>query len=79
MGGHILRFEVPRKRISGEQTASIIKIYDAALRVTGNGNGEKIVAKTAEEELAEEILRSRGDLAVATEIEQIGADKKARP
>ena len=46
--------------------------------------GEKIVAKTAEEELAEEILRSRGDLAVATEIEQtgtdkMGTDKKARP
>jgi TRAP-type mannitol/chloroaromatic compound transport system permease small subunit len=39
---------------------------------------EKIVAKTAEEELAEEILRSRGDLAVATEIEQIGTEKKAR-
>jgi TRAP-type mannitol/chloroaromatic compound transport system permease small subunit len=39
---------------------------------------EKIVAKTAEEELAEEILRSRGDLAIATEIEQIGTENKAR-
>jgi len=36
---------------------------------------EKVVVKTAEEELAEEILRSRGDLAVATEIEQIGTAK----
>ena len=40
---------------------------------------EKIVAKTAEEELAEEILRSRGDLAIATEIEQIGTGKGAKP
>ena len=39
---------------------------------------EKIVVKTAEEELAEEILRSRGDLAIASEIEQIGTEKKAR-
>ena len=39
---------------------------------------EKHVEKTAEEELAEEILRSRGDLAVATEIEQIGTGKEPK-
>jgi len=37
---------------------------------------EKIVEKTAEELLAEEILRSRGDLAVATEIERLGTGKE---
>ena len=36
---------------------------------------EKPVEKTAEEELAEEILRSRGDRAIATEMEQIGTGK----
>ena len=36
---------------------------------------EKHVAKTAEEELAEEILRSRGDRNIAEEIEQIGVGK----
>jgi len=36
---------------------------------------EKHVAKTAEEELAEEILRSRGDRNIAEEIEQIGTGK----
>jgi TRAP-type mannitol/chloroaromatic compound transport system permease small subunit len=36
---------------------------------------EKHVEKTAEEELAEEILRSRGDLAIAQEIEAIGTKK----
>jgi TRAP-type mannitol/chloroaromatic compound transport system permease small subunit len=40
--------------------------------------GEKIVEKTAEELLAEEILRSRGDLAIATEIEQIGTRKEGK-
>ena len=39
---------------------------------------EKVVEKTAEEELAEEILRSRGDLAVASEIEQIGTGKEPK-
>ena len=39
---------------------------------------EKIADKTAEEELAEEILRSRGDLAVAREIEQIGTGKEPK-
>jgi len=38
--------------------------------------GEKIVEKTPEEELAEEILRSRGDLAIAEEIEGVGVGKK---
>jgi TRAP-type mannitol/chloroaromatic compound transport system permease small subunit len=37
--------------------------------------GEKVVEKTAEEQLAEEILRSRGDLAIAQEIEAIGTGK----
>ena len=39
---------------------------------------EKVVEKTAEEELAEEILRSRGDLAVASEIEQIGTGREPK-
>jgi len=39
---------------------------------------EKFVEKTAEEQLAEEILRSRGDLAVASEIEQIGTGKEPK-
>ncbi len=39
---------------------------------------EKHVAKTAEEELAEEILRSRGDRAIAEEIEQIGVGKEEK-
>jgi len=38
--------------------------------------GEKIVEKTAEEQLAEEILRSRGDLAIAQEEVAIALDKK---
>jgi TRAP-type mannitol/chloroaromatic compound transport system permease small subunit len=40
---------------------------------------EKIVVKTAEEELAEEILRSRGDLAIASEIEGIGVGRVEKP
>ena len=40
--------------------------------------GEKIIEKTAEELLAEEILRSRGDLAIASEIEQIGTGKEPK-
>ena len=36
---------------------------------------EKHVEKTAEEELAEEILRARGDRDIAEEIEQIGVGK----
>ena len=39
---------------------------------------EKIVEKTAEELLAEEILRSRGDLAIASEIESIGTGKEPK-
>jgi TRAP-type mannitol/chloroaromatic compound transport system permease small subunit len=39
---------------------------------------EKVVEKTAEELLAEEILRSRGDLAIASEIEQIGTGKEPK-
>jgi TRAP-type mannitol/chloroaromatic compound transport system permease small subunit len=39
---------------------------------------EKIVEKTAEELLAEEILRSRGDLAIASEIEQMGTGKEPK-
>ena len=38
--------------------------------------GEKIVEKTAEEQLAEEILRSRGDLAIAQEEVAIATGKK---
>jgi TRAP-type mannitol/chloroaromatic compound transport system permease small subunit len=37
---------------------------------------EKLVEKTAEEQLAEEILRSRGDLNIAGEIEAIGVGRK---
>jgi TRAP-type mannitol/chloroaromatic compound transport system permease small subunit len=39
---------------------------------------EKVIEKTAEEELAEEILRSRGDLDVAREFEQIGTGKEPK-
>jgi TRAP-type mannitol/chloroaromatic compound transport system permease small subunit len=37
---------------------------------------EKHVEKTAEEELAEEILRTRGDRDIAEEIEGIGVGRK---
>jgi TRAP-type mannitol/chloroaromatic compound transport system permease small subunit len=40
---------------------------------------EKILEKTAEELLAEEILRSQGDLAIAQEIEGIGVGRKDQP
>jgi len=40
---------------------------------------EKHIDKTAEEELAEEILKSRGDLAIAQEIEGIGVGRKEKP
>jgi TRAP-type mannitol/chloroaromatic compound transport system permease small subunit len=40
---------------------------------------EKHIEKTAEEQLAEEILRSRGDLAIAEEIEGIGVGRKEKP
>ncbi len=40
---------------------------------------EKHVMRTAEEELAEEILRSRGDRGIAEEIEQIGTAGEKRP
>ena len=40
---------------------------------------EKHVDKTAEEELAEDILRSRGDREIAEEIEQIGTKPPGRP
>jgi TRAP-type mannitol/chloroaromatic compound transport system permease small subunit len=39
---------------------------------------EKIVTKTAEEELAEEILRSRGERAIAEEIEGIAMGREER-
>ncbi len=40
---------------------------------------EKHVEKTAEEELAEEILRARGDRNIAEEIERIGVEKGGKP
>jgi TRAP-type mannitol/chloroaromatic compound transport system permease small subunit len=40
---------------------------------------EKIVTKTAEEELAEEILRARGELALAQEIEGIAVGRTEKP
>ncbi len=40
---------------------------------------EKKVEKTAEEELAEEILKSRGDRNIAEEIEAIGVGRKENP
>ncbi len=40
--------------------------------------GEKIVTRTAEEELAEEILRGRGELAIAEEIENIAMGREER-
>jgi TRAP-type mannitol/chloroaromatic compound transport system permease small subunit len=41
--------------------------------------GEKIVTKTAEEELAEEILRGRGERALAEEIEGIALGRTEKP
>ena len=41
--------------------------------------GEKHVEKTAEEELAQEILRSRGDLGIAEEIEGIAKGRVEKP
>jgi len=41
--------------------------------------GEKIVVKTPEEELAEEILRARGERAIADEIEGIAKGRTERP
>jgi TRAP-type mannitol/chloroaromatic compound transport system permease small subunit len=41
--------------------------------------GEKIVTKTAEEELAEEILRSRGERAMAEELEALALGHEKRP
>ena len=40
--------------------------------------GEKVVAKTAEEELADEILRARGERAIAEEIEDIARGREER-
>jgi len=40
---------------------------------------EKHVAKTAEEELAEEILRARGEQSLAEETERLAAGKEVRP
>ena len=40
---------------------------------------EKHIEKTAEELLAEEILRSRGDLAIAEQFEGIGVGRKEKP
>ena len=48
----------------------------AFLAGAGPDPTEKIVKKTAEEELAEEILRARGERAIAEEIEQIGVEGK---
>jgi TRAP-type mannitol/chloroaromatic compound transport system permease small subunit len=41
--------------------------------------GEKHLEKTAEEELAQEILRSRGDLGIAEEIEGIAKGRVEKP
>jgi TRAP-type mannitol/chloroaromatic compound transport system permease small subunit len=40
---------------------------------------ERIVTRTAEEELAEEILRARGELLIATETKDIAEGKEKRP
>jgi TRAP-type mannitol/chloroaromatic compound transport system permease small subunit len=40
--------------------------------------GEKVVIRTAEEELAEEILRARGELALAEEFKKIATGKEER-
>jgi hypothetical protein len=39
---------------------------------------EKIVTKTAEEELAEEILRARGERAVAEEIADVALGREGK-
>jgi TRAP-type mannitol/chloroaromatic compound transport system permease small subunit len=48
----------------------------AFLAGAGPDPTEKIVKKTAEEELAEEILRARGERDIAEEIERIGTEGK---
>ena len=48
----------------------------AFLAGAGPDPTEKIVKKTAEEELAEEILRARGERDIAAEIERIGTEGK---
>jgi hypothetical protein len=40
---------------------------------------EKHVEKTAEEELAQEIVRSRGDLGIVAEIEAIARGREEKP
>jgi hypothetical protein len=49
----------------------------AFLRGMAPDPSEKHVEKTLEEQLAEEIVRSRGDQAIAEEIEGIGVAGKA--
>lgn len=50
----------------------------AFLKGVGPDPTEKIVKMTAEEELAQEILRARGEAGLALEIERIGTDGKER-
>jgi len=52
--------------------------YAAFLTGHGPDPTARQQVKTAEELLAEEILRSRGDLAIASEIEQIGTGKEPK-
>ena len=51
----------------------------AFLKGAGPDPTEKVVKKTAEEELAEEILRARGERDIALETEQIATAKVDRP
>lgn len=58
-----------------QAVSEVIKRF-AFLRGMIPDPSEKHIEKTAEELLAEEILRSRGDLAIAEEIEGIGVGRK---
>lgn len=41
--------------------------------------GEKVVEKTLEEQLAEDIVRNRGEARIAEEVERMGVQEKDRP
>jgi TRAP-type mannitol/chloroaromatic compound transport system permease small subunit len=54
----------------------VSELFKRIAFLTGAGPDptERVVKKTAEEELAEEILRARGERAIAEEMEQIGVE-----
>ncbi len=63
----------------GLQAISELVKRIAFLKGIGPDPTEKLVKKTAEEELAEEILRARGEQSLALEIERIGTAGRDKP